>query len=198
MTGQITQKSDVYSFGVVLLELLTGRKPVDHTMPKGQQSLVTWVCFLLVWSMYHCLPNFDFSCFCHPYIHLWWVFKFYRQLQDWVRTKWSNVLILSWTMTTHQRQLLRFSSLSSFNIIVLQHTSILRMWNVYWLTIRITSPPRISCQKFGRIVSSNIKTTSLLITAIAIAIFSWSWNADRLACIQKCLFHFSSSWYSLE
>ncbi|KAK1427141.1 hypothetical protein QVD17_15824 [Tagetes erecta] len=42
MTGQITQKSDVYSFGVVLLELLSGRKPVDHTMPKGQQSLVTW------------------------------------------------------------------------------------------------------------------------------------------------------------
>nr|XP_043620161.1 probable protein kinase At2g41970 [Erigeron canadensis] len=42
MTGQITQKSDVYSFGVVLLELLTGRKPVDITMPRGQQSLVTW------------------------------------------------------------------------------------------------------------------------------------------------------------
>jgi pto-interacting protein 1 len=43
MTGVLTQKSDVYSFGVILLELLTGRKPVDHTMPKGQQSLVTWV-----------------------------------------------------------------------------------------------------------------------------------------------------------
>ncbi|MFS7935674.1 putative non-specific protein-tyrosine kinase RLK-Pelle-RLCK-VIII family [Helianthus anomalus] len=42
MRGQLTQKSDVYSFGVVLLELLTGRKPVDHTMPRGQQSLVTW------------------------------------------------------------------------------------------------------------------------------------------------------------
>lgn len=42
MTGLLTQKSDVYSFGVVLLELLTGRKPVDHTMPRGQQSLVTW------------------------------------------------------------------------------------------------------------------------------------------------------------
>eukprot|EP00246_Nothoceros_aenigmaticus_P014676 TRINITY_DN5753_c0_g1_i1.p1 TRINITY_DN5753_c0_g1~~TRINITY_DN5753_c0_g1_i1.p1 ORF type:complete len:324 (-),score=58.52 TRINITY_DN5753_c0_g1_i1:959-1930(-) len=42
MTGQLTLKSDVYSFGVVLLELLTGRKPVDHTMPRGQQSLVTW------------------------------------------------------------------------------------------------------------------------------------------------------------
>lgn len=48
MTGQITQKSDVYSFGVVLLELLTGRKPVDHTMPKGQQSLVTWVCSISI------------------------------------------------------------------------------------------------------------------------------------------------------
>lgn len=47
MTGQLTQKSDVYSFGVVLLELLTGRKPVDHTMPRGQQSLVTWVSRLL-------------------------------------------------------------------------------------------------------------------------------------------------------
>ncbi|KAJ1298097.1 hypothetical protein BS78_01G427500 [Paspalum vaginatum] len=42
MTGVLTHKSDVYSFGVILLELLTGRKPVDHTMPKGQQSLVTW------------------------------------------------------------------------------------------------------------------------------------------------------------
>ncbi|KAK1294913.1 Pto-interacting protein 1 [Acorus calamus] len=42
MTGQLSLKSDVYSFGVVLLELLTGRKPVDHTLPRGQQSLVTW------------------------------------------------------------------------------------------------------------------------------------------------------------
>lgn len=54
MTGQITQKSDVYSFGVVLLELLTGRKPVDHTMPKGQQSLVTWVLTLLATLVLDC------------------------------------------------------------------------------------------------------------------------------------------------
>ncbi|RWW44474.1 hypothetical protein BHE74_00049771 [Ensete ventricosum] len=43
MTGQLSSKSDVYSFGVILLELLTGRKPVDPSLPRGQQSLVTWV-----------------------------------------------------------------------------------------------------------------------------------------------------------
>ncbi|KAL8240774.1 hypothetical protein R6Q59_014129 [Mikania micrantha] len=42
ITGQLNSKSDVYSFGVVLLELLTGRKPVDHNLPCDQQSLVTW------------------------------------------------------------------------------------------------------------------------------------------------------------
>ena len=58
MTGQLTQKSDVYSFGVVLLELLTGRKPVDHTMPRGQQSLVTWVSYTLL-SKYGTITFFN-------------------------------------------------------------------------------------------------------------------------------------------
>ncbi|KAJ4834810.1 hypothetical protein Tsubulata_013978, partial [Turnera subulata] len=30
MTEQLTEKSDVYSFGVVMLELITGRKPIEH------------------------------------------------------------------------------------------------------------------------------------------------------------------------
>lgn len=47
MGEEITRKSDIYSFGVVLLELLTGRKAVDYTMPEGQQSLVTWATPLL-------------------------------------------------------------------------------------------------------------------------------------------------------
>lgn len=43
MTGHLLVKSDVYSYGVVLLELLTGRKPVDMSQPSGQENLVTWV-----------------------------------------------------------------------------------------------------------------------------------------------------------
>ncbi|GMP57519.1 hypothetical protein CsSME_00021577 [Camellia sinensis var. sinensis] len=43
MTGQLTVKSDVYSFGVVFLELITGRKAIDSTLPHGAQNLVSWV-----------------------------------------------------------------------------------------------------------------------------------------------------------
>ncbi|PIA63431.1 hypothetical protein AQUCO_00201043v1 [Aquilegia coerulea] len=41
-SGKLTEKSDVYSFGVVLLELITGRKPVDTSQPLGDENLVEW------------------------------------------------------------------------------------------------------------------------------------------------------------
>ncbi|KAG6383039.1 hypothetical protein SASPL_157222 [Salvia splendens] len=39
---KITEKIDVYSYGVVLLEIITGKKPVDPSFPDGQH-VVQWV-----------------------------------------------------------------------------------------------------------------------------------------------------------
>jgi len=39
---KITEKSDVYSYGVVLLEVLTGKQPIDPTIPDGLH-VVDWV-----------------------------------------------------------------------------------------------------------------------------------------------------------
>ncbi|CAN0890374.1 Leucine-rich repeat receptor-like serine/threonine-protein kinase RGI4 [Linum grandiflorum] len=39
---KITEKSDVYSYGVVLLEIITGKKPVDPSFP-DEQHVIQWV-----------------------------------------------------------------------------------------------------------------------------------------------------------
>ncbi|XP_071937672.1 proline-rich receptor-like protein kinase PERK8 isoform X1 [Coffea arabica] len=56
-TGKLTEKSDVFSFGVVLLELITGRKPVDASQPLGDESLVEWARPLLSHALES--DNFD-------------------------------------------------------------------------------------------------------------------------------------------
>lgn len=54
LSGKLTEKFDVYSFGVVLLELITGRKPVDASQPLGDESLVEWVSFLKHYELVVC------------------------------------------------------------------------------------------------------------------------------------------------
>ena len=51
MYGKVNDRIDVYAFGVVLLELLSGRKPISSEYPKGQESLVMWVCLFLLMGL---------------------------------------------------------------------------------------------------------------------------------------------------
>ena len=43
MYGIIHEKTDVFAYGVLLLELITGRQPIDNS----KQSLVIWVIIIV-------------------------------------------------------------------------------------------------------------------------------------------------------
>ncbi|KAF2303925.1 hypothetical protein GH714_024575 [Hevea brasiliensis] len=56
-SGKLTDKSDVFSFGVMVLELITGRRPVDSAQSFMEDSLVDWARPLLTRALED--GNFD-------------------------------------------------------------------------------------------------------------------------------------------
>ncbi|OWM64266.1 probable serine/threonine-protein kinase At1g01540 [Punica granatum] len=42
-TGMLNEKSDIYSFGILIMEIITGRSPVDYSRTKGEVNLVDWL-----------------------------------------------------------------------------------------------------------------------------------------------------------
>ncbi|KAL0923562.1 hypothetical protein M5K25_007624 [Dendrobium thyrsiflorum] len=42
-TGMLNEKSDVYSFGILMLEIISGRIPVDYSRPPVEVNLVEWL-----------------------------------------------------------------------------------------------------------------------------------------------------------
>lgn len=41
MHGIVDEKTDIFAFGILLLEIITGRRPVDSS----RQNLLLWVSF---------------------------------------------------------------------------------------------------------------------------------------------------------
>lgn len=42
-TGMLNERSDVYSFGILIMEVISGRNPVDYSRPPGEVNLVEWL-----------------------------------------------------------------------------------------------------------------------------------------------------------
>lgn len=43
-TGMLNEKNDVYSFGILLLEIISGRRPIDYSRPPAEVSFCS-ICY---------------------------------------------------------------------------------------------------------------------------------------------------------
>uniref|UniRef100_A0A5B7BAQ4 non-specific serine/threonine protein kinase n=1 Tax=Davidia involucrata TaxID=16924 RepID=A0A5B7BAQ4_DAVIN len=42
-TGMLNERSDVYSFGILIMEIISGRNPVDYSRPPEEVNLIEWL-----------------------------------------------------------------------------------------------------------------------------------------------------------
>ncbi|KAF3438971.1 hypothetical protein FNV43_RR17246 [Rhamnella rubrinervis] len=42
-TGMLNERSDIYSFGILIMEIISGRNPVDYSRPAEEVNLVEWL-----------------------------------------------------------------------------------------------------------------------------------------------------------
>ena len=68
LSSVITEKVDVYSFGIVLLEILCGRRKLDHSQPKEAMHFLDlfkknveetnyWIWFISTVKIYNCMEK---------------------------------------------------------------------------------------------------------------------------------------------
>lgn len=43
-TGMLNERSDVYSFGILIMEIISGRNPVDYSRPPDEVCIIS-LCF---------------------------------------------------------------------------------------------------------------------------------------------------------
>ena len=61
---QLTEKSDVYSFGILLVELMTGRHPIEPCKGVKERVTIRWVRILNITSdiIYNVFASYKLSC----------------------------------------------------------------------------------------------------------------------------------------
>lgn len=47
----LTERSDVYSFGVLIMEIITGRSPVDYGRPPGEVVIISPIIIIIIYYL---------------------------------------------------------------------------------------------------------------------------------------------------